>query len=401
MKPWRLCCLALTILGNWCALSSAEDPLLRNVAIRGEMQNCRIQFERNKTGHVAFLGGSITEMNGYRPMVAAALERRFPETKFTFTAAGIASTCSTTGAFRLADDVLSQGPVDLLFVEFAVNDDQDAHHALEASRRGMEGIVRQILRHNPQADIVMTYFVNPEMLERTQKGERPVSVAAHDQVAEHYGINTIVLTQELADRIREGSFTWEQYGGTHPGPAGNAIPTAMINAMFDKLYAHPLPESATKQARKLPEPLDPLSYGQGRFLPESAIELGTGWKHETPNWKEIPGSFRTRFADEKLYVSTTPGAELTVRFEGRALGVYVLAGPDAGCLTCRIDDGEPVTLDLYHHYSQGLHYPRTVMFAADLPDGKHTAKVTLAPRDASLPAGRAANAARILRITAN
>ena len=31
---------------------------------------------------------------------------------------------STTGAFRLERDVLSAGPLDLLFVEFAVNDDQ-------------------------------------------------------------------------------------------------------------------------------------------------------------------------------------------------------------------------------------------------------------------------------------
>ena len=26
------------------------------------------QFKQNKTGHVAFIGGSITEMNGYRPL---------------------------------------------------------------------------------------------------------------------------------------------------------------------------------------------------------------------------------------------------------------------------------------------------------------------------------------------
>jgi hypothetical protein len=58
------------------------------------------------------------------------LQRRFPDTKFTFTDAGLSSTCSTTGAFRLSTDVLSQGPVDLLFIEFAVNDDQDAGHAM-------------------------------------------------------------------------------------------------------------------------------------------------------------------------------------------------------------------------------------------------------------------------------
>ena len=103
------------------------DPA--NIVLRGNLGNARLQFERNKAGRVAFMGGSITEMQGYRPLVGQLLQRRFPDTKFTFIDAGISSTCSTTGAFRLAHDVLDQGPVDLFFVEFAVNDDQDAGHA--------------------------------------------------------------------------------------------------------------------------------------------------------------------------------------------------------------------------------------------------------------------------------
>ena len=135
---------------------------------RGSLTNSRIQFEQKKVGHVAFMGGSITEMNGYRPLVCDLLKRRFPETKFTFTDAGIASTCSTTGAFRLATDVLAKGPVDLFFVEFAVNDDQDAGHARRECIRGMEGIIRHVRAHNPNADIVLIYFVNPAMLKTIQ-----------------------------------------------------------------------------------------------------------------------------------------------------------------------------------------------------------------------------------------
>ncbi|MEM7387444.1 MAG: alpha/beta hydrolase, partial [Verrucomicrobiota bacterium] len=38
-----------------------------NVRLRGNLDNSRVRFEREKKGHVAFIGGSITEMNGYRP----------------------------------------------------------------------------------------------------------------------------------------------------------------------------------------------------------------------------------------------------------------------------------------------------------------------------------------------
>ena len=83
------------------AISHAAEPARpfgSNVQWRGSLNNSRLQFEQGKKGRVAFIGGSITEMNGYRPMVCEALKQRFPQTEFTFVDAGISSTCSTTGA---------------------------------------------------------------------------------------------------------------------------------------------------------------------------------------------------------------------------------------------------------------------------------------------------------------
>ena len=108
------------------AFMSADDKLNPNVILRGSYANSQLQFDQLKTGRVAFMGGSITQMNGYRPMVAGWLQKRFPETKFDFINAGISSTCSTTGAFRVRSEVLAKGKIDLFFIEFAVNDDQDA-----------------------------------------------------------------------------------------------------------------------------------------------------------------------------------------------------------------------------------------------------------------------------------
>ena len=186
-----------------------------NVSARGTLGNSRFRFEREKRGHVAFIGGSITEMNGYRPMVCRDLEKRFPGTKFTFTAAGIASTCSTTGAFRLREDVLTRGPVDLFFIEYAVNDDGDAGHARRECIRGMEGIVRQVRRHNPNADMVITHFVSPRLLSQLQSGRTPLSIRAHEDVARHYDIATIHLAKEIAEQITAGKITWRKFGGTH------------------------------------------------------------------------------------------------------------------------------------------------------------------------------------------
>ena len=79
-----------------------------------------------------------------------------------------------------------------------------------------------------------------------------------------------------------------------------------------------------------------------------------------------------RFLGVPLLHSEVPGAAATVRFDGTAVGVYVLAGPDAGQLEFRIDEGEWQAAELYHRFSKGLHYPRTVVLACGLPATTHT-----------------------------
>lgn len=70
-------------------MAEGQTPLSdANIRQYGSLQNCRVRFEKEKKGHVAFIGGSITEMNGYRPMVMEILKKRFPDTAFTFTDAG-------------------------------------------------------------------------------------------------------------------------------------------------------------------------------------------------------------------------------------------------------------------------------------------------------------------------
>lgn len=342
------------------------------VSFRGNLQNSFRRFAAEKTGHVAFLGGSITEMNGYRPIITAWLQKRFPETDFTFTNAGIASTCSTTGAFRVHQDVLEIGPTDLLFVEFAVNDDQDASHTAEDCIRGMEGIIRRVRRHNPNADIVMTHFVNPGMLETLSAGKTILSANSHEQVARHYEVSSVYLSKEVAARIADGRMTWQEFGGTHPGPAGNQLAADLAVSILEAGWRD-LP-TKEPQAVPHPTPTKPLldsSWDSGIMLPLQSLQIVSGWSISEPDWNNIPGSKRSRFLGIPLVHADQPGASLQFNFTGTAAGAYVVAGPDAGRLDYRIDDGDWNSLELYHRFSTGLHYPRTVMFAEALPDGPH------------------------------
>jgi lysophospholipase L1-like esterase len=295
----------------------------------------------------------------------------FPETKFTFINAGIASTCSQTGAFRFQRDVAKDGPVDLLFVEFAVNDDQDAHHDADGCIRGMEGVVRQLFTGNPAAGAVMVHFVNPELLAAAQAGRPGLSVRQHERVAAHYNVSSVDLPAELAASIAAGTLSWEQWGGTHPGPAGNRHAADQVI----RILKAAMDGESSEEKSALPAPLLESSFDRGRFLETAAVKPGDGWQRGVPDWQLIEGSKRERFLKQDAFFSSVPGAELSCRFYGRAIGAFVLAGPDAGRLEYRIDNGPWQTAELYHNYSRGLHYPRTVMFSSNLDAGEHSLEV--------------------------
>ena len=395
-SPVLMCLLTVCVVGS--STSGAADRR-RNIISRGSYTNSQIKFEQEKKGHVAFIGGSITEMNGYRPMVCADLQKRYPDTKFTFTAAGISSTCSTTGSFRLNRDVLSQGPVDLFFIEFAVNDDQDAGHARRECIRGMEGIIRQCRKHNPNMDIVVTFFVNPGMLEILQKGKTPVSMGSHMEVLEYYDVSTIHLAREAADQITAGTLTWKEYGGTHPKPPGNRIGADMIKTLLDDSWSNPLSQSAKLTAHGIPEKqLDKGSYSNGHFQTLKTASTGSGWKVHKPDWKSIPGGKRERFTKIPLLCATEPGSKTTINFNGQAIGAYIVAGPDAGTVEASIDGGAFKDVDFFHRFSRGLHYPRTVMFAADLSEGDHVLKLRISTTKNKDSKG---HAARIIQFAVN
>lgn len=384
--------LALFFASFAAALASAA-PFGENIRLRGSLDNSRLAFERTHKGHVAFLGGSITEMNGHRPMVMDWLRKRFPQTDFTFTDAGISSTTSVTGAFRLDRDVLSKGPVDLLFVEFAVNDDQDGHYDRAECIRGFEGIVRHARRANPNTDIVATFFVNEPMLAAYDAGRTPLTVEGHEAVAQRYGIPTVNLAHEVSEQIRAGSLTWKTYGGVHPAPAGNAIQARMVEELFRRAWAAPPSEP---NPHPLPEPLDPLNYSTGRFIDLSKARFQKDWTLDIPDWKNLPGSKRDRFTSIPMLSATEPGAQLTLPFEGAAAAAYVSAGPDAGILEASVDGAPWRTIDLFHEYSRNLHYPRTVILAAGLTPGPHTLKLRIAAETHS-----AGHAVRIMQFAAN
>jgi len=363
--------------------------------LRDDLSNARIRFAQEGRGRVAFLGGSITEMEGWRSMVCQALERRFPDTEFDFVNAGIASTDSTLAPHRLQTDVFQRGRVDLLFVEFAVNDQHNYREPVERVR-GMEGVIRQARRVNPEIDVVVLYCVDPVKMDHIRQGKTPPIVESHEQVMQHYGVPVIDLAREVTARIDAGEFDWDTFGGLHPAPFGHRVYARAIDRLFDAAWCEPLPsDAATEPRAPLPEPLDSRNYERGRYVVLEEATLESGWQLEA-SWTAREGATRKQFVNVPMLVADAPGAALRLTFAGTAVGLLVAAGPDVGVLEFSIDGAAPRRVDQFTQWSDFLHIPWAYLLDADLPPGEHELLLRVADEKNAKSKGHAARIARFL-----
>ena len=355
--------------------------------LRHGLTNSRVKFQRNKKGRVAFLGGSITYNPGWRNMVCQYLQQRFPQTEFDFVAAGIPSTGSTPGAFRLTRDVFKNGPVDLLFEEAAVNDATNGRTDIEQIR-GMEGIVRQARRLNPEIDIILMTFVDPEKMKAYNEGSIPAVVRNHEKVAEHYQLPSLNLALEVTERINAGQFDWpNDFRNLHPSPFGQNVYFRSMKRLLDTAWAEPLEDNIKAASNPMPaEPLDSFSYFRGRYVDIGQAELVEGFVYDKA-WNPRDGKgVRKGFVDVPVLKADRPGAVLKLKFEGTAIGIFVTCGPDVGIIEFSVDNSAFRQIDQFTLWSANLHLPWSYVLDAELGSGVH--EITLRTTDKKNPKSR-------------
>lgn len=364
--------------------------------LRAGLDNCRIKFTREKTGVVCYVGGSITASEGWSQLVDADLKRRFPETKFTFVHAGIPSIDSSGHAFRLLKDVLQKGVPDLIFVEAAVNDLHNERDETERLR-AMEGFLRRAMKLNPYVDIVVLHFAEPRHTADYEQGRIPEVIASHETVAKAYEFPSINIAHEVQRRIAAGQFEWARdFKDLHPAPFGHNLYGQAIHRLFHQAWAKPLASNAKQVEHESPVRLDPFCYDAGLLASPRQAENVHGF-HEVANWKPTDkAGTREGFVGVPMFVGEHIGDSFTFRFEGRAIGLFLTAGPDTATIEYKIDQGEWKERDTRTHWSGGLHLPWVLMLETELPPGEHELAVRIAK-----PAEGGGTALRIRDIIVN
>lgn len=344
----------------------------------GNLDNINYRIKTQKDATVAFFGGSITNMVGWRDMVCKYLSSTYPYTHFTFINAGIPSLGSLPHAFRLNKDVLGKGRIDLLFIESAVNDRVNGTNE-QTQRRALEGIVRHTLTANPNTNIVLMAFVDPDKIADYIAGKTPPEVQVHQDIAQKYHLPFINLAKEVNDRIAAGEFNWkDDFKNLHPSPFGQGIYLRSIRQLLQDELSRPAPAKLADAT--LPKAADEFNYEHGAYLD---IHQARDLKGFSLNESWTPAdSTHTRegFVKVPVLEAVQAGSSLTLPFTGKTIGIGVLSGPDAGIIKYSIDGKPQPEIDFYTQWSKNLHLPWYLILGDGLSSGKHVLKLEVCDR---------------------
>jgi len=336
---------------------------------------------------IAFLGGSITEQEGWRPKTLAWFRQQFPKANISEINAAIGGTGSDLGVFRLRHDVLKQKP-DFLFVEFAVN---DAGASPERIYRAMEGIVRQTWRDNSTTEICFVYTIAGTMLDPLEKGELPRSYAAMEKIAQHYGIPSINLGVEVARLEKGGELVFQA-----PKPKTEQEKLALGNKIiFSPDSVHPYIDTGHQlyfdsivrsmnlikpvrkvRTHKLIEPLLADNWEKARLIAVDKVKISKGWTKLDPTTNAVAKQFSKLLPG--LWEANQPGDMIQFRFRGTEVAAYDVIGPDCGQVIVTLDDRKPEVVPRFDAYCT-YYRPSLLKIGSNLSNTMHTVKIEIHP----------------------
>lgn len=327
-----------------CAATYTHDvTVAEEFRARDGLPNVFAKLKSGGPVRIAYLGGSITAAAGWRPKTMAWFKAQYPKAEVIEINAAISGTGSDYSACRLQGDVLAQKP-DLVFLECRVN----GGGGFEA--KSVEGVVRHIWKDNPKADICFIYTLHQAMLKDLQAGKTPWFGPIQEAVANAYGIPTIDLGVEIAQREKAGSLVFKgdapvvgklvfSKDGVHPGDEGHAVYCEIIARSMLKMEG-----LGTTQPHALPAPLQAASWEVASLLPVTNAVLSAGWVPVDTEKDAVytESRARTHAMLRGAVKCGRAGATITVKWNGTTVGLSDIPYGEPCVIEAVVDGGQPI-----------------------------------------------------------
>lgn len=307
---------------------------------------------------LGFIGGSLTYGSGpddydlstrYTSRLVATLNKLFPEKSFKEVNAGVGGTLSAFGMSRLKKEVLEQG-IDILFVEFTVNDSFRNRDFNCDMFKYAEGLVRAARRYNKDMPIMMLYTY--PCMQQTME--------AHKKIAEAYALPYSDIDTPMRKIIAGyGDHRILVPDGTHPNREGySRYIDTIIGDLLTKDFGFDFPE----------EPIFGTDFKDPDLLLLADMECPEGWCVSRKTFWNTP---------YKYLCGYLPGASIEIEFEGSTCGVYYRIEKDGGILETEIDGVPYGLVQCWRDCTVGYEYSAYELIKDGLSDGKHTLKLTV------------------------
>ena len=249
------------------ARTDYEKMVDRSLLSVGDMTRMSDVFQKAQNGEditVAYIGGSITEgynagtTEFYAKPCTDLLQGYFPDITVTGVNAGISGTPSLLGNLRLERDVLSADP-DIVFVEFAVNDGQEADY-----KNAYESLVRTLLTQEKDIAVVLLFTV----LDSGYTCQEHMS-----KIGANYDLPMISVHDSVYEEIEAGRMTWQDYSNDQSHP--NAYGHKCITDFVDNYYQKVLPvvaENVGEVSKELPDPVFSAKYMNMHYMDSATMD---------------------------------------------------------------------------------------------------------------------------------
>jgi len=335
---------------------------------------------------MAGANASAPEKNSWRALVTQALQAQYPDAKIDAVNTSVGGLGADYANFHLRYDTLPKKP-DLIFTDAYCNGPGG-----DDLIRCNEGIVRQIRKELPDAEIVFTYIYTKAgggVDRYYQKGETPKDFVQLHELCKHYGLVDIDLGKVMYDALQKQPATPLLSDVVHPSDAGHKLyADAIMQFLKERIV------KGNSSTSVLPVPYKPNSMENPTIIDaEAAMKLGTGWKID----KKTIG-----FMPETLLVADpAKGAELTVSFTGTQCGLYWLESFEGGQIEWSVD-GQPAqklasASDFLIKHRTSVVTFRRCRFTNPVPYGEHKLTIRALP---DKPAGSLGNVIKIGAIIA-
>ncbi len=349
----------------------------KELIARDGLPNFFNKVRSGKALTVAFIGGSVTQMdNKYRNQTAKYIKSLYPANTIRFMNAGVSGSGTDLGSCRIEEQVLKFKP-DLIFVEFAVNG---------SYLPGLEGIIRKVIKNNPQTDICMLYAIMSGQSQLYAKGELPDNIIQLETVAGYYKLPAIFLGWEPSALEAQGKLIFKPdpkitdkpvfSDGIHPTEFGGYIYAGSIVRSLNKMQSN-----AIEEKHALPVPMIKDNWEDAKMLAPDDINFSDGWQKVDPKLNPNLKQFGPWFS--YVMQADKAGSSFSFRFKGNKIGVFDVGGPEVGQLDILIDGQKIKPLNRFSHWCNnryrgqydlvdvpyGTHHVQFVI-SADMPDKK-------------------------------